>query len=263
MTDDVKDLLNQMLKNMLHGGDAVLQKMVLVDYIMSHFNSNQYDGKLNGVNPYIPTTEVEYILMGDKSGARNVFKTELSIYGIRLLMNTVSILSFKQEVLNTTSTEIAALTGGVSYPVIYGLVLAGWSGLESYGDLNTMTTQGTVKFFKMKGDIRLDLNLDKIINIDETIKALSNKTEKKQKTSPFDMAYKDYLFFLLLAQNEDVQLYRIMDVLMMRGIFEKYDFASKQTAIKLNVIVNVNTWFTDLFNNKDGFDYSLNYTRGY
>ncbi len=233
-TDFVKILTGAMVDGM----QSVVEKMIIADYTLRHFTYNHQDGQVIH-NRYFSSAEVEYILNGNRVAGANAIFTEAKIFGIRTVLNAVSILAFKETELNTITAELAAMTGGLSYPVIYGLCVIGWSAIESGIDMSHLKDNKRVLFFKLGQDINFDLSLDMLDN-PPSFDAFENAVDD---INPLAFDYSNYLFLLLLMQPEDVTLYRIMDMISVSDVTENCDLASFKTEVELKMSYRLNSWF--------------------
>lgn len=243
--DQQNGFLEGLLASFAGNVDAIAQKMTIVDYAMTRFNYNDFNGEPADGNNYIPDVEVEYLLSGLRTGGGNAMASEAKIFAMRFLLNGSSILAFKQTELNNISAHLAAMSGGFSYPVIYGLILAGWSGLESTIDLSRLKDNKKVVFFKLAKDIQFDLSLEKIANF----KKILGELKGKQKTieSPLALNYRDYLFLMLVVSNEDKLLARIQDLIVLRKDSADFALTDMHTEISVVVDVSIATWFDFIY----------------
>ncbi len=233
-TDFVKILSGALVSGM----QGIVEKMIIADYTMQHFSYNYQDGGPDH-NKYFKTAEVEYILNGNRSAGSNAIFTEATIYGIRMVLNAISILAFKETELNTITTELAVMTGGLSYPVIYGLCVIGWSAIESGIDLSHLKDKKRVLFFKLGHDINFDLSLDMLENPPQ-LESFSNAVDD---VNPLAFDYSDYLFLMLIVQPEEVTLYRIMDMISVSDVLDNCELASFKTEVDLKMSYRLNSWF--------------------
>lgn len=128
-----------------------LENLYVAEYAMqlfSYYTVDKKDGttlnndeilglsgyKLSEHKPY--KAEVEYILWGNASSARNVKNTIATIFGIRLLLN--SFFAFTNTEIVSTSRRMAlAIAGGAPYlvPVLQVLIELGFAGIETADDI--------------------------------------------------------------------------------------------------------------------------------
>ncbi len=232
------DFVKMLTGAMANGMQSIVEKMIIADYIMQNFSYN-YQADAPAHNRYFSGAEVEYILNGNRVAGTNAIFTEATIFGTRTVLNAISILAFKETELNSITAELAAMTGGLSYPVIYGLCVIGWSAIESGIDLAHLKDHKRVLFFKLGNDINFDLSLDALFN-PPSQEAFDNVVDD---LNPLALDYSNYLFLLLLAQPEDVTLYRIMDMITVSDVLEDKELASYKTEIALKMSYRLNSWF--------------------
>lgn len=246
--DQQNGFLEGLLASFADNADAIAQKMTIVDYAMTHFNYNDFDGETADGNSHIPDVEVEYLLNGLRTGGGNAMASEAKIFAMRFLLNGTSILAFRQSQLNHISTELALMSGGFSYPIIYGLLLAGWSGVESTIDLSRLKNNKKVVFFKLDKDIQFDLSLEKIANFKNIIGELKGNDQVIE--SPLALDYHDYLFLMLAVSNEDKLLARIQDLIVLRKDSSDFALSDVHTEISVVVDVSIATWFDFIYHDK-------------
>ncbi len=248
----------------LSGSQALIEKMIIIDYVLNHFSHNYDDEQdVEKHNRYFSTAEVEYIINGDRVGSTNALMTEAGIFGMRTALNAVSILAFKQSQLTVVSTELAALTGGVSYPLVYGLCVIGWASIESGIDIFQLKEGEPVLFFKMANDINFDLSLEALANFS----GQAEVTKVVDQINPLAFEYEDYLFLILLTQDEDLILYRIMDMISVSDLLTDSELANYKTGLSVTVHYRLDSWFgTSLANVTKGIaskQYVITLKRGY
>ncbi len=241
--DQSTDLLKALGSGVFGKLESGIEKMIIADYVMTHFSHNYVaDEEKIANNRYLPDSEVEYILQGHAQGSHNALMTEATIYSMRLALNAISILAFKQTELNAVSTEIAALTGGLSYPIVYGLCTVGWSGIESAIDLSHLKKGEKAVFFKLAGDINFDMSLDALMNYDDAMQFEQTVDD----LNPLAFDYGDYLFLLLLVQSEDKTLTRIMDSVALSKQLEDVSWRDLKTDIDITLSYRIRGWYGDI-----------------
>ncbi len=237
------DLLKTLTSGILGKAESGIEKMIIADYVMTHFSHNYAVSETKiANNRYLRDSEVEYILQGNAKGAYNALMTEATIYSMRLALNAMSILAFKQTELNAVTTEIAALTGGLSYPIVYGLCTVGWSGIESAIDLHHLKKREKVIFFKLAGDINFDMSLENLMNFDDA--AQFDQTVDEFNPLAFD--YGDHLFLLLLIQSEDKTLTRIMDAVSLSDQLQDISWCDLKTDFDISLSYRIKSWYGDI-----------------
>ncbi len=239
MTESV-DLTKQLSSAMLSSTEKTIEKMIIADYVLHYFSYHYRPAGDNPPhNPYFSRAEVEYIINGDRLGSVNALMTETGIYGMRTALNALSILAFKQTELNIVSGELAAMTGGVSYPLIYGLCVIGWSAIESGIDISQLKAGERVVFFKLANNINFDLSVDALLGSTEQNAALAVVDE----LNPLAFDYGDYLFLMLLAQDETVILERIADMVSLSNLLDGAKLADYKTELTVTLNYRIDSWF--------------------
>lgn len=185
-------------------GKGLVDRAVIIDYVLTYFSYNVPDnfGKDRELG------EIEYILIGSQHDLANAVGTDVQIGLIRTALNAVALLITKQEMLQGLSTQVAAATGGISYPVVYGLVLSGWSIAESLVDLQELHRAERVALLKLNGEFSIDLDFalkGKSANHSKSI------LDEASKMFSIDWSYSEYLALLLCLVPERELLLRIAD----------------------------------------------------
>ncbi len=262
--DQSVDFTKQLSAAAFDSGQALIEKLIIIDYVLTHFSHNYDDNQdIAERNRYFNTAEVEYIINGDRIGSTNALMTEAGIFGMRTALNALSILAFKQNELTVVSTELAALTGGFSYPLIYGLCVIGWASIESGIDIAQLKDGKRVLFFKMANDINFDLSLETLAEISGQADVVKVVNE----LNPLAFDYQDYLFLILLTQEEDIILYRIIDMISLSNALNDATLSNYKTAVTVTLHYRLDSWFsTNLPNVATSLtskQYSITLKRGY
>lgn len=105
------------------------------EYAILMFNSRTT--KVNE-NAFFQKCEVEYLIFGEMSETTNAFKTQLSIFGLRLVPNYLAVRKDikTQALVDSAAVSLAALTGGVGYPayreLLFGVIAMVEAGVDTY-----------------------------------------------------------------------------------------------------------------------------------
>lgn len=221
--------------------ENIIDKMSISDFALEYFDYDVYEKepqKISDIskNP-LYQSEVEYLLHGNKSPKFNMMLTDMQIWAIRNAANSISLLIHKRVQLHSISSAISCVTLGVGYPLIYGVVTFGWSSLESLCDLRELHRGNAVAIFKGKEDFFISMSAENIERMIEEIEESGLKGvytgDSKVKTkelkgldkSKIHLDYGDYLFILLCFSDEDTLLYRLQDVIEIRGLLKDKNFS--------------------------------------
>lgn len=208
--------------------ETIWQRIIVTDYILRQFSYNvksDFEDDERSKEAMLSLGEVEYILNGHRQSAFNAFQTDANILALRLILNGASLMLTKQGTIQQLAVQISALSAGLGYPVVYGALLVGWAGLETYCDMKAMHKGDDVVVFKRGDELTIDLKPDNIMAVVSWMLSVSNDPPAPSKEPPkqpdpkkkwefptIKMGYKDYLRLLLLSQDENQQLLRIADV---------------------------------------------------
>lgn len=105
--------------------------------------------KLKEHKPY--KAEVEYVLWGNKSSATNIRNTVMTIFGIRLLIN--SFFAFTDsEIVGSAKAAAVVIAGWAPYliPVVQVIVQLAFAGIETAGDVGKLKEGYGVTILKSK-----------------------------------------------------------------------------------------------------------------
>lgn len=237
--------------------ETIWQRIIVTDYILRQFSYNvksDFEDDERSKEAMLSLGEVEYILNGHRQSAFNAFQTDTNIVAIRLILNGASLMLTKQGTIQQLAVQISALSAGLGYPVVYGALLVGWAGLETYCDMKALHKGDDVVVFKRGDELTIDLKPDNIMAVVSWMLSVSNspvpKTDNQVSNPPakqpgdgdppppskeppkqpnpkqkwefptIKMGYKDYLRLLLLSQDENQQLLRIADVWQLSSVLD-------------------------------------------
>lgn len=147
--------------------------------------------------------EIEYILYGSFSDAENGKKAGTSVYALRTALNMAYIYS-SQTMLSQTLTLAESLTPGPFAPLTQLLIIAAWSALESFNDLQNLKEGNRIPLMKSESTWKVDL---------ESVASGEFRRGMIVNDSESGMSYRSYLMILLLAEDNETKLLRIMDLI--------------------------------------------------
>lgn len=195
------EALNEMVRG---AGVSLTERAVINHYVLDYFSYNvPSDFEKDRV-----LGEVEYLLIGNRYGLVNAAGTDAQIGLLRVGLNAVALLVTKQQTVQYLATQLAAVTGGISYPVAYGVVLGGWAIAESASDLYTLHRGDSVSLCKLDGDFTIDVESELIGIPDPGKQAVISKALEQL---AIKWQYEDYLSLLLFIVPEEHLLLRIAD----------------------------------------------------
>lgn len=174
--------------------------------------------------------EVEYILWGNSSSKTNVRNTVMTIFGIRMLLN--SFFAFTNTTIVTDAKTMAtAIAGPAPYlvPIIQALIQLGYAGLETVNDIQKIKDGYGVTIVK---------TAESWASI-----AIGDLTAGDN-TKELSLNYREFLRIFLninmLAGKEDTKLARIADCIQ---IDTDYDLLKGYTMLALEARVKSRTTF--------------------
>lgn len=256
--------------------EDLVDKCAIMDFALRYFTFNIYEKNGKSIkslsNNPLYQSEIEYLLHGNQSPKLNMLFTDMQIFGIRNVANSISLLTHKRMELNAISLSISSITFGIGYPVAYGVMLFGWSSLESLADIHELHKGNAIPVFKGRDDIFIDINANTIGRLIDAIEgegiasAYTNGRTMRSKMGSnasgngstsvskygVNFDYKDYLFILMSFCEEELLLYRIQDVIQIRGKLknENFDIESYATMYEVRVEADLPLIYSDLVTSK-------------
>ncbi len=178
-------------------GDNLIEN----NFIMSTFGNRfrEVTGR-GGVFNY----EVEYILGGKTSENANLQKVKAYISAFREVLNTAHIMADPEKMSKAAAYAASIPTPGD--PIETAVIVALWASAETENDVKRLLEGKNVALIKTKSQWALSLEA-----------AVANLFVSWYK-SPSDeegQDYEDYLAMLLLVEDEETKLLRIMDLMQM------------------------------------------------
>lgn len=180
--------------------------------------------KLKEHKPY--KAEVEYVLWGDKSSATNIRNTVMTIFGIRLLINSFFAFTDSQIVASAKAAAIV-IAGLAPYliPVVQVIVQLAYAGIETADDVGKLKEGYGVAILKSK-------------------ETWATMPYFKDNTDGITLDYSEYLRIFLnlnmLVGNGERKLARIADCIRVNTDF---DMKNGYTMLAIEAKVSVKTTF--------------------
>jgi len=195
--------------------------------------------------------QTEYILYGHDNDAENL---KAAVSRLLVLRETSNLLFLSQDA--GKKAEIESMAAGVAavavspdlYPLIKTSITFGWAFMESVQDVKSLMHGGKVPI--LKTDATWKTELSNMINPSKTEveKGTESGTEK-------GLSYQEYLFMLMLLQNQNTKVFRTMDIVEM-------DVRKTQGNENFRIDGCINN-FTGTISTIDRNGYSCNITRNY
>lgn len=192
-------------------GDMMVKELLYQKYLLDHFGTFQTDTKVEMSTAL--DYEIEYILKGKDSDYDNLKALASNLLVYRMLVNTVSLMVSSSS--NSQAREVATvLVGFTGIPVLVTItktiILLVWGLAESFVDLAALLREKAVAIFKEFKDFSIELKDLPFINK----KTIQNKVDKiDSHKSPLYLDYSDYLYILLLLENNKIKTYRALDII--------------------------------------------------
>ncbi|MDA3847875.1 MAG: DUF5702 domain-containing protein [Vallitaleaceae bacterium] len=240
-----------------NGTEELLGDIYLNGYILGMFNHGTSDGEneagdrigINNIDmgDHQYDYEIEYILFGNQELYKNVLATTGIIFAIRVLLNTIHILSSPSKL--STMTDMANIIAGWwslgigTIPVVALLTFI-WTCIESSIDIYQLFKGEKVPL--LKNETNWSADLDSLLGI-----ALEEPSVADVIEDTYSFGYEDYLrlmLYLPITSKED-KLFRIMDLIqinMSDGRDEVVVLDNYIHDIKTSADIEVNWLFFDL-----------------
>lgn len=186
------------------------QDLQINEYLMSTFRAYaspsatdmDFFDKYNKAS-FFKNADIEYIIFGHDSEAKNIKKSMVTIYGVRTLMNTIHIYTDPEKMALSEGIGwgVAGWTGFLA-PLVTQVIRVAWAAGESGLDMVDLVKGQGVAFLKIyPSQWQLDLGL-----------ALDDKSQP-QVSKALDFTYHDYLRIMLLTVKTDTKVARLQNLL--------------------------------------------------
>jgi hypothetical protein len=199
------------LENVLINGINTIQ---VNNYIVKYMSNNQN----NSNESRFFKNEVEYILYGNKSDAKNYDSFKVNYLAVRVGLNLIHIFSSTEK-----RNQIVAIANGITpgpWSLCTELVIAtAWATVEAENDLKLVEAGKRVALIKNEGNWAIDVYSLLKGTINQAI--IPTDSEK-------GLNYADYLQLFLLFEPREIKLLRCLDIIQinMKGNYSK-DFSIK------------------------------------
>lgn len=239
-------------------------KLLIDEYILTTFKhalsirSKEVDSRYRlkgGRKSFFKESEIEYILVGDKSPDNNKRVVRYKILTIRFICNTIHLYSSSEK--NKLCGEIAIavagiFTGGAGVPIVKTLILSAWSFSESLIDVKQLLTLDENR--KLKGIPLIKSDDDWFTNIHrKKSKAgfidLRKGVDMTKSKNGFtvNLNYIDYLRVLLYLQDRKVSLNRILDLISLNH--KEIILSDLKTSMDIELIGSIKyLWMNEGYN---------------
>ena len=181
------------------------------EYILEYFSKNTDEP---GTDRFF-SNEVEYILYGSDSDRDNYKRAKRAIRTVRTALNMAYIYRSPQMVQETLSLA-ESLTPGPLAPLTQLLIIAAWSSLESYNDMKNLEAGNRIPLVKSSATWKISLS---------SVRSGEFSEGMIENDSRGGLSYGSYLKLLLLTEDTETKLLRMMDLIQinMKGS-ERKDF---------------------------------------
>lgn len=198
------------------------------NYMISQYAADYFRNHSSKTQTGFFQNEVEYILYGDISDKANYRRAYAAIFSMREVMNAAYL--FTDTARKNEALLIAeALTPGPWAKLTQYIILTAWSAVETLNDMKNLEAGNGVPI--TKNDTTWTITLRNMIED-------STGSGYIRISGDSIMTYENYLKLLMLTENEDVKLFRIMDLIQinMKGrVREEFMIADHFTGTVLNV----------------------------
>ncbi len=181
------------------GGSNLGDEAALMTYMHAHFRNWNDKAPEDG---HFFKGEMEYILFGSMSDAKNSRKAYHAVFAVREAANIAYLYSDAAK-RSETLAAAEALAPGPLAPAAQLLIISAWAALESQNDMKNLEHGNGVPLAKTAASWMTDL--DSVINCEQGgyIQIPGNSS----------MKYGQYLDILMLTVDKKTRMYRIMDLI--------------------------------------------------
>ena len=191
--------------------ESIKEDIYINEYIMEFFENHlmKHDDKASLFH-----NEVEYILYGDYSDDENYKKAHRSIFVIRIASNMAYLLT-DPEKKSEIMTVAEVLTPGPWARLTQLLITTAWSSVEAVNDMMNLELHNSVPLIKSDKTWKTDLSvITGGISSTRSIKPMRRlRAMGYIELNEGNMKYENYLRILLMTEDRDTKLYRIMDLI--------------------------------------------------
>lgn len=228
--------------------ETIKEDVYINEYIMKFFENHL---KEHDEEKSLFHNEVEYILYGSYSDADNYKKAHRSIFMIKTASNMVYLLTNPEKRAEIMATA-EVLTPGPWAKLTYLLIITAWSSVEAANDMKNLEMKNSVpiiktdKTWKTNWDGIIEGLMEGVIELDEG-----------------HMDYDNYLRILLMTEEKNTKLYRIMDLIQinMKGSFRS-DFLMEDHCVGFSFKADVSkkNFSNGFIKNKGDFTVDMSHT---
>ena len=222
LAESLADKVTDMEKAFKSGTEEYLMNR----YIVGHFNS-----RTNLVDrQHFFSNEVEYILGGELSDAKNEKRIEMALKAMRFLVN-MTYLSTNGEAQAKLAAAAQVMTPGPAAVATQAALTTTWAYAEADNDIELLWQGHKVPMVKDKSTWAIDL--------DSAIEGVFGGTVYPDKEKGY--GYNEYLQILLFFQDSNIKTARILDLIQinMRCEHDK-DFLINEYSTGIWIKVKVN-----------------------
>ena len=219
---------------------SVLEAMILDEYAVRFFTG--FTDKSEKELQY----ELEYIIAGLDNDASNLRSVLLGILAVREGLNYMHIITDEKKMEQVKNLS-QIISGMLSVPALTGiiacLIIGVWALAESVLDIRALLEGKKIPIYKAEKDWKL--SLDGLLSSGEgsggsTEPPLLKKPEEggdEDKDSENGLDYKAYLRLMLLTEDNQLQDYRMMDMIQHNMNYKDKGFLMNKMVYGMNISV--------------------------
>ena len=204
---------------------------------------------MRGKKDCVFDNEWEYILNGSMDDNENYEKAKLKIWLLRNALN-LSYLYKDAEKRQLTLTIAETICPGPWCVATQFLIMESWAVMETEWDIKTLLKGEKVPIIKTKDTwntdidsvLRSDAFMEKLTDEEkDNMKYLEDNYENEKKTDFGGLDYEEYLMMYIALMNDDIRLFRMMDLIQINMKYRYYnDFNFKEYNKGLNFFIKAN-----------------------
>ncbi|MDY4253010.1 DUF5702 domain-containing protein, partial [Clostridium sp.] len=277
----------------ISGGGAFLDKLYLVEYVMTNFKDrspefetldvgNKNYKRIPEITDFDSNTleyEIEAIISGQYNDKESSTTLVDDFILMRMTLNTISLISYQEQIktfINSISPIISAATGGVlPIPLVKSAIILGWASFETSYDIIDIFNGYSVPVIKKNFDdwvSNFGLDIDEFGENESLVTSFNKDYDATKKDgaynnqdNDFSLNYTDMMRFKLLIIEADKIIDGSQNIIVenknLQGNYKNYksNIEVNVEKSKLNILFN-----TDVFSSEEGHKFnSFTFKKGY
>lgn len=183
--------------------------------------------------------ELEYILYGERTDRKNLEAVIKRLFLVRQGLNLIHIMSdgMKREEVNSLAAMIAGVTGFAPLmEIAAGFIMVIWAMGEAVMDLRVLMDGGRIPLWKSAAEWQLSMEgLLTMGQKPEDRSLVSERISGDEESKSRGLDYEGYLKLLLLAEDQEIQQKRMLQIIQMNLQREEPGFSLGNCAYQVDI----------------------------